>query len=348
MNPRSDSRRSTTAGEALPDAAARNAIATLFDDTLVVEAAAGTGKTTALVNRIVRIVASGRAKVDEIAAVTFTEKAAGELKLRLREALDAERGAAATDGERDALNEALRKLEEAHVNTIHGFCAELLRERPVEARVDPLFVVLTETQAERLFEQAFGTWIQQELHDPRPGVRRGLRRSVWQGRGGTREDTAVDRLRRAASELAGWRDFAAPWTRRPFDRDAAVDRVIETLGDFAALSEEPSYAKDSLFTDTAAARDLSAEIALQRDAAQASGELQDFDGWEARLADLSRDRSFSKARHGRGPGYKQGVSRQRVIGAYEALRTALDQFRLDADADLAAALQQELFGAVER
>ncbi|MGH9411284.1 MAG: UvrD-helicase domain-containing protein [Vicinamibacterales bacterium] len=348
MNPGSDSRRSTSGGEALPDAAAREAIATLFDDTLVVEAAAGTGKTTELVNRIVRIVATGRAKVDAIVAVTFTEKAAGELKLRLREALDAERTAAATEGERDALNEALRKLEEAHVNTIHGFCAELLRERPVEARVDPLFVVLTETQAERLFEQAFGAWIQQELHDPRPGVRRGLRRSVWQGRGGMREDTAVDRLRRAAWELAGWRDFAAPWTRRPFDRDASADRVIETLGDFAGLSEHPSYARDSLFTDTAAARDLSAEIVLQRDAAQASAERQDYDGWEARLVDLSRDRNFSKARRGRGPGYKQGVSRQRVIDAYEALRIALDQFRLDADADLAAALQQELGGAVER
>src|SRR5918993_275078 len=134
----------------LVDAEARRSIAEDLDVTLVVEAAAGTGKTTELVNRIVRILASGRATVDGIVAVTFTEKAAGELKLRLREALDVARSEAPGD-EREALNDALQSLEEAHVSTIHGFCAELLRERPVEARVDPLFTVLTEPQAARLF-----------------------------------------------------------------------------------------------------------------------------------------------------------------------------------------------------
>jgi len=79
------------------DADARETIAHALDETLVVEAAAGTGKTTELVGRIVRILASGRAKVQNIVAVTFTEKAAGELKLRLREALDAARATAAGD-----------------------------------------------------------------------------------------------------------------------------------------------------------------------------------------------------------------------------------------------------------
>src|SRR5262245_47324209 len=102
------------------DAAAREAIATALDDTIVVEAAAGTGKTTELVGRIVRILAHGRARVANIAAVTFTEKAAGELKLRLREALDEAR-TKASGAERDRLNLALRSLEEAHVSTIHGF-----------------------------------------------------------------------------------------------------------------------------------------------------------------------------------------------------------------------------------
>src|SRR6185436_21099536 len=111
----------------LTDKTARRAIANDLDATLVVEAAAGTGKTTELVNRIVRILASGRAEVRGIVAVTFTEKAAGELKLRLREALDVAR-TESSGAERDALNEALQYLEEAHVNTIHGFCSELLRE----------------------------------------------------------------------------------------------------------------------------------------------------------------------------------------------------------------------------
>ena len=72
----------------LADHEAREAIKSRLDATLVVEAAAGTGKTTELVNRIVRVLASGRATVGEIVAVTFTEKAAGELKLRLRQELE--------------------------------------------------------------------------------------------------------------------------------------------------------------------------------------------------------------------------------------------------------------------
>src|ERR1051325_666530 len=119
------------------DAAARRAIAEDLDDTLIVEAAAGTGKTTELVNRILRVLATGRSKMIEIVAVTFTEKAAGELKLRLREALEHERARAAVEPVQQRLEHALETLEEAHVNTIHGFCAELLREGPVEARVDP-------------------------------------------------------------------------------------------------------------------------------------------------------------------------------------------------------------------
>src|SRR5688572_13301604 len=153
------------------DAGARRAISEALDETLVVEAAAGTGKTTELVNRLVRVLATGRAVMDGIVAVTFTEKAAGELKLRLREALEVARAGANDTGTRSRLETALQALEEAHVNTIHGFCAELLRERPVEAGVDPLFTVLTESQAERLYAHAFRAWLQDALSNPPDGVR---------------------------------------------------------------------------------------------------------------------------------------------------------------------------------
>ena len=328
----------------LADAAARHAIANALDETLVVEAAAGTGKTTELVKRILRILSTGRAQVRNIVAVTFTEKAAGELKLRLREALEKERTQAADAEVKDRLDKALAGLEEAHVSTIHGFCAELLRERPVEARVDPLFSVLTEPQAERLFDEAFGTWIQEQLADPPEGIRRALRRSVWTGFGktATRQDGPIDRLRRAAWELAQWRDFTAPWTRRPFDREGDIDRLIAELHEFAALTAKPSYSRDNLYLDTAPARHLSQDIALH----QSFGHV-DQDGWEARLVDLSRDRNFSRARHGRGAGYGNGVQRASIVDAMDRLRAHLDQFRMDADADLAALLQQELIAPVQ-
>src|SRR4029434_7977074 len=82
---RSDPAERTTMSPALADQADREQIATALDDTLIVEAAAGTGKTTELVRRIVRVIESGLAEVIGIVTVTFTEKAAGELKLRLRE-----------------------------------------------------------------------------------------------------------------------------------------------------------------------------------------------------------------------------------------------------------------------
>src|SRR6478736_810987 len=110
------------------DSSARRAIVEDLDDTLVIEAAAGTGKTTELVNRILRTLETGRATMSQIVAVTFTEKAAGELKLRLREAIEEERAASSDPAARGRLEHALEMLEDAHVNTIHGFCAELLRE----------------------------------------------------------------------------------------------------------------------------------------------------------------------------------------------------------------------------
>ncbi|HEV3485868.1 MAG TPA: UvrD-helicase domain-containing protein, partial [Vicinamibacterales bacterium] len=249
---------------------------------------------------------------------------------------------------RDRLDAALTSLEEAHVSTIHGFCADLLRERPVEACVDPLFSVLTEPQSERLFEEAFSGWLQGQLADPAEGIRRALRRSspfasFWRTPARPRQDGPIDRLRRAAWDLAQWRDFPTAWTRRPFDRERAIDDLVEELHAFARLTEGPSYPRDFLFLDTAPARHLSNEIALQ----QSYGE-PDYDGWEARLVDLSRDKNFSKARHGKGPGYRQGVSRGTVVESMDRLRAQLDQFRMDADADLAAALQQELRGAVSR
>ncbi len=322
----------------------RDIIANDLDSTVIVEAAAGTGKTTELVRRILGILAAGRTPIQNIVAVTFTEKAAGELKLRLREALERER--ARSEGEsRDLLDRALMNLEEAHVSTIHGFCADLLRERPVEAGVDPLFTVLTEAQSQRMFADAFGGWLQNELANPPEGLRRALRRSTapgfMRGPGPSAEDGPVDRLRQAAWDLAEWRDFPGRWTRPPFDRQARIDALVDEVHAFADLTGSPSYARDYLFLDTAPARHLSQEIRLQ----QSIG-TTDYDGWEARVVSLSRQRNFANARHGRGPGYRQGVTRAAVLGALDQLRAHLDQFRMDADADLAALLQVELGGAV--
>src|SRR5262245_13502157 len=152
----------------LVDQAERDRIRTSLDETLVVEAAAGTGKTSELVGRLVNVLAEGRGTVQTIAALTFTEKAAGELKLRLRAGLEEARETT-VDGSsgRVRLEDAIARLEEARISTIHGFCNDLLHERPVEACVDPGFEVLSEPEAEALYRRAFDAWLSERLEAPR-------------------------------------------------------------------------------------------------------------------------------------------------------------------------------------
>jgi ATP-dependent exoDNAse (exonuclease V) beta subunit len=326
------------------DADARRAISEALDETLVVEAAAGTGKTTELVNRILRVIATDRARIDQIVAVTFTEKAAGELKLRLRERLEQDRTSPGIGSDvRARLEKALEKLEESHVNTIHGFCADLLRERPVEARVDPLFAVLTEPQADRVYARAFRAWFQDALQDPPEGVRRALRRTSAPAFQSGDNDGPVDRLRNAGRTLARWRDFPEPWRRPPFDRRAEIDRLVGALHRLADLTSSASSPRDNLFVDTDAVRRLSRQIRLE----QSFGQV-DLDGWEARLVDLTRDRGFSRTRKGSGYKFGKDVTRSEVLAARDALFADLQEFRRQADADLAACLQQELDGATAR
>jgi ATP-dependent exoDNAse (exonuclease V) beta subunit len=329
---------------ALADRADRDQIATALDDTLIVEAAAGTGKTTELVRRIVRVIETGRADVTGIVAVTFTEKAAGELKLRLREALEEARGGSASgSAERDRLDRALGRLEEAQVSTIHGFCSDLLRERPVEARIDPLFTVLTEAQAARMYDEGFHQWLASELADPSEGVQRSLRRPTFGGFGAQADggDGPIDRLRRAGWELIQWRDFDGDWQRPPFDRCARVDELVQLLNGFTQLLEPPGDARDTLYLDSWAARKLAEEMRRTESVAP-----RDYDRLEAGLIELSHNRNFRDARKGSGRDYRSGVRREDIGRALERLQSALAAFEADANADLAAALRNELRACV--
>jgi ATP-dependent exoDNAse (exonuclease V) beta subunit len=324
----------------LADQDARDRIQSALHETQVVEAAAGTGKTTALVKRILKVIASG-VDVANIAAVTFTEKAAGELKLRLREEIEQERRTAAASGDAATLaafEKALGHLEEAHVSTIHTLCADLLRERPVEARVDPLFVVLTESQADRLYSEVFRTWLHAQLLAPREGVRRSLRRTARRNFGrDIDEDGPVERLRQAGHTLLQWRDHPAEWSRDlDWDRDRAIDALLQAVEIVAALSDKASWREDPVYKNLAAVRAVGAEIARAR----LEGPV-DYDGWEATLVDLSRNREIGKHKGGKSA-YAPGISREQILAAREQLTDALTSFQRAADADLASRLHGDL------
>jgi ATP-dependent helicase/nuclease subunit A len=125
---------------------------------LLVSAAAGSGKTSVLVERFVRAVCDDEIAPGRILAITFTERAAGELRERVRARL-------LELGER----QAARDTEAAFVGTFHGFCARLLRAHPLAGELDPDFAVLDEGLAGRLRERAFREAVRELLSSDREG-----------------------------------------------------------------------------------------------------------------------------------------------------------------------------------
>ncbi|MFH0824597.1 MAG: UvrD-helicase domain-containing protein, partial [Pseudomonadota bacterium] len=121
---------------------------------MLVEAAAGTGKTTMMVTRMVALLANGECEIRNIAAVTFTRKAAAELRSRFQVNLEQAAGKASGPA-RPRLQNALSNIEKCFVGTIHSFCGRLLRERPVEAGLDPSFREIDQEEDEVLREQAW-------------------------------------------------------------------------------------------------------------------------------------------------------------------------------------------------
>lgn len=326
-----------SAGRApLPDDEARRRIREDLRSTLVVEAAAGTGKTTALVSRIVEVLrrpaAEGGGTLDRIVAVTFTEKAAGEMKLRLRAGIERARAAAADrPAERARLEAALAHLEAARIGTIHSFCADLLRERPVEAVVDPLFQVAAEDEAQSLFDQAFDAWFQRALAAPPEGVRRALRR-----RG--RADSYGPRwlLRDSAWRLAEHRDFTCPYRRDPFARTKAIDAILDELTALAAYAAHAESESDYLAQNLAK---LDRYLAELRRREEVTGE-RDHDGLEAELTEICRWKEWRW--RGGGKQFGGGLTRAEVVEQRDRCKAALDELVSRLNADLAACLHREL------
>lgn len=182
--------------ELIPDRLARNLAETTFDRNVVVVAGAGTGKTTLLVNRLVHLLIKEPRPVTvaQIVALTFTNKAATEMKVRLRERLmvlaDPEAGRV-IDGGAVSLADlraryglstdevvrraaaALHDLEKGQIGTLHSFAAHLLRLYPLEGGVDPAFQEDDGLRFEEHFAAAWEIWIDRELS------RQGAHHHLW-------------------------------------------------------------------------------------------------------------------------------------------------------------------------
>jgi ATP-dependent exoDNAse (exonuclease V) beta subunit len=121
---------------------------------LSVTANAGSGKTTVLVERYVEILATTGAQVGEVVAITFTEKAASELKRKIADALGRRIRGTEDDNVRTALSRARDRLSFAPIGTIHSFCARILRDYPIEAGVDAAFTVLEDVDRRSTMQES--------------------------------------------------------------------------------------------------------------------------------------------------------------------------------------------------
>ena len=150
----------------LQDADARRTIEQALGETLFVEAGAGAGKTTSLVRRVIELVSSGAATLDRLAAITFTEAAAAELRDRIREGLELAANDDAHDEERrHRCKQGVEQLDLASIQTLHSFAAALLQERPLEAGLPPSFETLDAIASDLAFEEAWAQWIDAALDD---------------------------------------------------------------------------------------------------------------------------------------------------------------------------------------
>ncbi|HWQ24382.1 MAG TPA: UvrD-helicase domain-containing protein [Gaiellaceae bacterium] len=211
---------------------------------LCVEAGAGTGKTTVLVARVVEILRSGHASVDEIAVITFTEAAAAELAARIRQELEDALASATDDDERRRIHDALAGLHRAHVETIHAFAAGLLRERPVEAGLDPGFEVLDALAAQLHFDAAYEEWLQGLLSEERPEVVTAVRRRF-----------DLDQIRALVETVHAYRSLL-PLAPAAVGGNGAATLVAE----MQAAADECRRLLPSVGTDEDGARDMEAIV----------------------------------------------------------------------------------------
>lgn len=203
--------------------------------TLLVEAAAGTGKTSLLAGRVVVLLASG-VSPRSIAAITFTELAAGELRQRIAWYLDSilrgnvpyELRLSLPDGptarQKEALRAAAERLDELVCGTIHGFCHDLLQTYSVEAGIDPGAEIIDSDQADFAFDAIFDQWWRDRLDQPVPATDDPVASMA------RRNPTGAEELLRSFARYRRRYRKARPL---PFDLDSDADRhFVESVREF--------------------------------------------------------------------------------------------------------------------
>ena len=188
---------------------------------IAVTAGAGSGKTSVLVRRYLWCLERNNHNVRRIVAITFTEKAAGEMLGRIREHVL--QRAASDLGAAHLWEDVLEHLPLANISTIHGFCQKLLREFPIEAGADPNFEVLDEAAQTILLKRLIDDLLRQEAEKNSRSLR--LLARQWK----------PTTLRDIVRQLIGVRDKALLWAERIAQTD--FDAYLRKLHDLCAQQQ---------------------------------------------------------------------------------------------------------------
>ena len=204
------------------------AAAHTLDRHLSVTAGPGAGKTFVLVERYLEILRTKKVSVDNIVAITFTNRAANEMRQRVRETIDALLRATC-GSERQTWLRHKRSLEGAVITTIHGFCSRLLHEFPVEANIDPQFMLLDEHQAAMLLEAVVEESLTEAIHHGNEKIIQ-----LAQGAGRAALANALAELHRKyraeGLSLAAIEKLTAANHASPADYDSALNELDQRMG----------------------------------------------------------------------------------------------------------------------
>src|SRR5688572_1342070 len=198
-----------------------------------VTAGPGSGKTMVLVERYVHILREHSLSIDQIVAITFTNRAANEMHERLRSELNQMLRIANEEERRRWLNYK-RTLDGAVITTIHGFCARMLREFPIEARVDPQFLLLDEHRAAMMLESIVEEVLSEFISNGHVEISR-----LTLGVGRSRLAAALTQLYRdARGKGLGFEELAVATARTHAteeDHARALEELDRTMGEFLGV-----------------------------------------------------------------------------------------------------------------
>jgi ATP-dependent helicase/nuclease subunit A len=259
----------------------QSAAAHTLDRHLSVTAGPGAGKTFVLVERYLQILLTKKVSVDNIVAITFTNRAANEMRQRVRDRIDSLLRET-SDNERQTWLRHKRALEGAVITTIHGFCSRLLHEFPVEANIDPQFVLLDEHQAAMLLEAVVDDALADAIHH---GNEKIIQLAQGTGRAALAKALAElhRRYRGEGLTLAAIEKLTAANHAREVDYASALKELDARMADLLSargLSKVAEEKRTRAALEWPALRAILAQPPTEKTIASFCQAIEDF--WEAR------------------------------------------------------------------